>query len=170
MALASVHFAGPTLALIVLAAILLLRLVLPSHPAVPGDFVAPTAAVLAVVLFLGWVAPATGVRAYPVLMNSAMIYVFGRTLIHPPSMIERFARIVEPELDDFGVRYTRTVTLVWVCFFAVNGCIALLTAVFGSWTVWGIYNGVISYCLVGILFAGEYLIRRRLRTRRNVQT
>ncbi len=81
-------------------------------------------------------------------------------------MIERFARISDPDLDAHGIVYTRVVTCVWMAFFVFNGSIALWTALHGSWMLWGVYNGGISYVLAGTLMAGEYIIRRIVRTRK----
>jgi uncharacterized membrane protein len=105
------------------------------------------------------------VRLYPVFMNLAMLTAFAVTLWKPPSMIESFARIVEPDLPESGVRYTRSVTVVWVAFFAVNGLVALWTALYGSWQAWTLYNGLVAYVATGALFVGEYLVRQRFRAR-----
>ena len=43
----------------------------------------------------------------------------------------------------------------------LNGSVAVYTAFFASDRVWSIYNGGISYVLMGILFSVEYLIRKR---------
>jgi uncharacterized membrane protein len=131
----------------------------------PADLLWMTVMVAAVVGVVGLFSAETGVRIYPVAMNAAMLYAFARTLWHPPSMIERFARLVEPDLDADGVRYTRKVTMVWVGFFVVNGGAALWSVFAGSWLAWTVYNGAISYMLAGLLFALEYLIRQRVRQR-----
>jgi uncharacterized membrane protein len=98
-------------------------------------------------------------RLYPAFMNAAMLLAFAQTLISPPSMIERFARLVEPDLPESGVRYTRAVTWIWVGFFIVNGAIAGYTAVYSSWETWTLYNGVVAYVAMGALFLGEFLVR-----------
>ena len=102
-------------------------------------------------------------RLYPVAVNLGMALVFGLTLARPPSMIERFARLQEPDLPEQGVRYTRQVTAAWVVFLLVNGAIALYTAVLSSREVWALYNGLIAYGLMGAMFAGEWLVRRWVR-------
>lgn len=103
------------------------------------------------------------VRLYPALMNAAMLVAFAQTLVSGPSMIERFARLREPNLNDAGVRYTRKVTWVWLGFFIINGTIAAYTAFYTDWHVWTLYNGVISYIAIGVLLSGEYFVRRRVR-------
>ena len=101
-------------------------------------------------------------RLWPVGMNLGLLLVFGASLLHPPPMIERFARLLHPDLPPEGVRYTRRVTGVWCAFFVVNGAIAAYTAFATSREVWLLYNGLIAYVLVGLLFCGEWLVRRRL--------
>ncbi|CAI3150594.1 intracellular septation protein A [Acinetobacter oleivorans] len=100
-------------------------------------------------------------KLYPVGMSLGALIIFSLTLIKPPSMIERFARLVEPDLPDSGVQWTRQVTKVWCVFFFCNALIALSTVLFTSTQVWVIYNGFISYVLMGILFLGEFILRKR---------
>lgn len=106
---------------------------------------------------------ALAVRLYPVFMGLAMLTVFAHSLFNPPSMIERFARIVEPDLPPEGVVYTRKVTIAWCVFLVFNAGVALYTAVYSTLEIWALYNGVIAYGLMGLMFAGELLIRRQLR-------
>jgi acyl-coenzyme A synthetase/AMP-(fatty) acid ligase len=58
--------------------------------------------------------------------------------------------------------YCRKVTVIWCAFFILNEAAAAFTIFFGSDFVWSIYNGGISYILMGILFACEYLVRIRV--------
>jgi uncharacterized membrane protein len=102
-------------------------------------------------------------KLYPVLVNGAFLAAFGWSLVHGPSMVERFARLREPDLPPAAVGYTRRVTQAWCVFFAANGTVALLTAVFAPEAVWSLYTGVVSYVLMGLMFGGEYLLRMRFR-------
>lgn len=102
-------------------------------------------------------------KLYPVLVNAAMLAAFGLSLVSGPSMIERLARLREPDLPPAAVRYTRRVTQAWCLFFVINGLTALGTALFASEAVWSVYNGVIAYMLMGAMFGGEYLLRMRLK-------
>lgn len=99
-------------------------------------------------------------KLYPVLVNLSLLILFVASLFFPPSMIERFARIQEPDLSDEAVRYTRKVTVVWCVFFIGNGAVAFYTALFSSNEVWTLYNGLISYVLMGILFSIEFAYRK----------
>jgi uncharacterized membrane protein len=107
-------------------------------------------------------------KLYPVLVNAAFLAAFGWSLFTPRSMVERLARLTEPDLPPSGVAYTRTVTKVWCAFFVVNGAIALATALWASEAAWSLYNGVIAYLLMGILFGAEYLVRLRVKRANHV--
>lgn len=102
-------------------------------------------------------------KLYPVLVNAVMLAAFGLSLVSGPSMIERLARLREPDLPPAAVRYTRRVTQAWCVFFVLNGLTALGTALFASEAVWSLYNGVIAYILMGAMFGGEYLLRMRFK-------
>ena len=102
-------------------------------------------------------------KFYPVLMNLGFLALFASSLMSPPSIVERLARIKEPELPPEGVIYTQKVTLVWSVFFLINGTIAAVTAVWASDEVWMLYNGFIAYLLIGGLAGGEWLVRQRVR-------
>ena len=99
---------------------------------------------------------------YPVAVNLALLGVFGTSLVSPPTVIERLARLRHPELDEHAVGYTRKVTVVWCGFFAGNAGAASVTAVLGDQAIWAFYNGFLAYVLMGLLFAGEWLVRRRV--------
>jgi uncharacterized membrane protein len=106
-------------------------------------------------------------KLYPVLVNLALLGVFAYSLIFPPSMIERFARIREPDLPAEAIGYTRRVTRVWCVFFFVNGAFAFITALWASPAIWTLYNGLIAYLMMGLLFGGEYFTRWHFKKRLN---
>lgn len=105
------------------------------------------------------------VRLFPFSMNIGMLALFARSLVTPQSMVERFARLQEPDLSADGVAYTRHVTQIWCGFLLLNGAAALWTAIEASREVWALYNGLLAYVLMGALFAGEWLYRRYRRRR-----
>jgi uncharacterized membrane protein len=120
---------------------------------------------LLLVILAIWFNALLPLKFYPVLVNAALLSAFIYSLLVPPSMIERFARLREPQLPVAAIYYTRRVTQVWCVFFALNGAIALITALWASAAIWTLYNGLIAYLLMGLLFAGEYWVRRRFRLR-----
>lgn len=106
-----------------------------------------------------------GMRAYPVAVNAVMLAIFLSSLWRGVPVIERLARLREPELPAAGIRYTRNVTWAWCGFFILNGTIASWTALYASLAAWTLYNGAISYGLIAVMFTGEWLVRHQLRSR-----
>ena len=100
-------------------------------------------------------------RFYPVLISFGLFTLFVSSLFFPPPIIERIARIQHPHLPEQGITYTRKVTLIWSVFFLFNGLIAAITAIWSSFEWWSLYNGFISYLLMGLLMGIEYLVRIR---------
>jgi uncharacterized membrane protein len=101
---------------------------------------------------------------YPAFVSLSLLFVFGRSLLHPPTVIERVARLSQPDLPPSAVIYTRHVTQAWCGFFVANAAVAIVT-VFASREAWLLYNGFLAYLLMGALFAGEWLVRLRVRRR-----
>ncbi|MGD8784510.1 MAG: hypothetical protein PVG75_08720 [Thioalkalispiraceae bacterium] len=97
---------------------------------------------------------------YPVGLNITFFFIFTSSLIYPPSVIERIARAFHTEFPDSAVRYTRNVTIVWTVFFAVNIVVSTWTVLIDNMEVWTVYNGLISYVIVGILLGGELVVRK----------
>jgi uncharacterized membrane protein len=155
----------PRLVALLLAAALLLR-----RRRDAGRFLAGLTridlAVLAGLLSLATLIAVTNsetlLRLYPAAVNLGMLLLFGLSLRFPPSMVERFARLREPDMAPAGVSYTRRVTQVWCVFFIANGSFAAWTALYASRDTWAWYNGFVAYLLMGVLFAGEWLLRRRI--------
>lgn len=100
-------------------------------------------------------------RFYPVAMNAAFLVGFAVSLFRTP-LVEVFARRMGEKLDERAVAYCRRVTVAWVVFLAFNTAVSLAT-VFLSSEIWVLYNGCVSYVLMGLMFVGEFLIRRRVR-------
>jgi uncharacterized membrane protein len=163
VALLAVKTVGPVPVVLVLCVLLLLRGLFGVGQKIPLPLaIAPLAVAVGMGLLMLWDAE-RAVRFYPVFMNAAMLAAFGASLFVGQSMIERLARIAEPDLPEAGVRYTRKVTWVWCGFLLLNGLVALWTALYASLEVWTLYNGLIAYLLMGALFGGEFLVRKVVR-------
>ena len=89
--------------------------------------------------------------------------LFGLSLKFGPPLVERLARLQEPELPEHAVRYTRQVTVVWAGFFLANGLVVTALTLWAPLSWWTLYTGLIAYALMGLLFAAEWLIRQRVR-------
>ncbi len=109
-----------------------------------------------------WQGDARAVKLYPVLVNAVLLVVFAWSLWRPPSVVERLARLQQPDLPAAAVGYTAKVTAVWCVFFVFNGLIAGYTALYSSDAVWALYNGLLAYIAMGVLMAGEWLVRQRV--------
>ncbi|VUD68877.1 hypothetical protein TDB9533_04236 [Thalassocella blandensis] len=101
-------------------------------------------------------------KLYPVAISIGLGTVFVWSLFYPPTVIERIARLQDPDLPEAGVVYTRQVTKVWIAFFCVNAIASASTSLFFSNEIWLLYNGFISYLLMGLLFVGEWLVRQNV--------
>jgi uncharacterized membrane protein len=106
-----------------------------------------------------WFDSGEAVLYYPVLVNAALFGIFAGSLANPPTLVERLARLRDPELSPAAIVYTRRVTIAWAVFFVVNGSIALYTALATPLATWAWYNGFIAYLLIGTMFGAELLVR-----------
>lgn len=126
------------------------------------DLAAVLALPLSVVALVGISAlldDARFVLALPVLINLSLLIQFGRSLSTTP-MVERFARMQDPNLGPAHVRYCRGVTQVWCGFFAVNATVSGALALFASVKTWALYTGLIAYVLIGCVASVEYVVRK----------
>lgn len=100
--------------------------------------------------------------ALPVLVNLTLLANFAASLRGPVSLVERYARLQEPELPEGGPAYCRKVTAWWCWFFVANAaaCAGLAAAAPVSW--WALYTGILAYILVGFGFTLEFLVRKRV--------
>lgn len=100
--------------------------------------------------------------ALPVLVNLTLLANFAASLRGPVSLVERYARLQEPELPEGGPAYCRKVTVAWCWFFVANAaaCAGLAAAAPVSW--WALYTGILAYILVGFGFTLEFLVRKRV--------
>jgi len=105
---------------------------------------------------------------YPVGLNAALFVVFSASILFPPTVIEYMARLTNKNLPENAVRYTRKVTVVWAIFFVINASIAAWTTMHGDMKLWTLYNGLVAYLAIGLIFAIEYLVRRHVRKNEDV--
>jgi uncharacterized membrane protein len=111
---------------------------------------------------LRWLEPRWDPRALllvPVLVNLGLLFAFGRTLRGGPTLVESIARVREPHLSAAQVRHCRTTTTVWCAFFAANAVVCLALAWSAPLWLWTLYTGVLSYLLMALLFALEWMVR-----------
>ena len=108
-----------------------------------------------------WLNDVGYVLAVPVVISVLLLAAFGTTL-RPGAMpmIERFARMQVSELNSEQLAWCRSWTWIWCGFFVANGVTAALLAA-GDLEWWTLYTGALSYLLVALLLASEWVLRRR---------
>ncbi len=109
-------------------------------------------------------------KLYSVAVSAVMLVMFASTLIFEPTIIFRFAVLTDKSIlgsvkQKRVEAYCRKVCIAWCVFFVLNGAVALYTAFWTSDTVWSVYNGGISYVLMGLMFAVEWCVRRSVNKR-----
>jgi len=97
-------------------------------------------------------------KYYPPVVNFAFFAIFFSSIFCRQTIIQKIALASEPDAGEDVLRYTRNLTYVWSAFMFLNFMISFAT-VFMSKKVWTLYNGFISYMLVGAFFFIEYIVR-----------
>jgi uncharacterized membrane protein len=88
--------------------------------------------------------------------------VFGVTLARGRQpLCTRFAEAVHNPLSQDEVRYTRQVTLAWTLFFLGIGLVSAVLFFFSAIEAWSIFANFLSFPLILLMFAAEYLVRLR---------
>lgn len=106
-------------------------------------------------------------KLYPVAVCATLLFFFATSLISPPPIVFRFATMQDKSIlkSPYKSRvenYCKKVTIVWCAFFVINIAVAIYTAFFCSEKIWSIYNGGISYLMMGMIFAIEFFVRMRV--------
>jgi uncharacterized membrane protein len=117
-------------------------------------------AIALVCAVVGWLwHDATCLMVLPSATQAAFGVTFLRSLSGVP-LIEHFARMVKRELSAGELAHCRSWTRIWGGYLIVLAALGLVLARWAPLAVWTVYVGVVSYVLVGALFAVEYVIRK----------
>lgn len=104
-------------------------------------------------------------KLYPIIISLMSFIVFFSSLFSDKSMIQRFAEIREKDIDETKQLYMRQLTMIWCVFFVVNASVSAYTMFFLSFKQWTLYNGLVSYMIMGLLVIIElsyrYLVVKR---------
>jgi uncharacterized membrane protein len=106
-------------------------------------------------------------KLYPAIADLAYIFIFGMSFFIPPPIIYHFVLMLDSKAEsklppEKIIRYCRDTTKVWCLFFLTDGLIALVTVLYGSDMVWGIYNGGLTYICMGLICAGNLIYYKLL--------
>jgi uncharacterized membrane protein len=109
---------------------------------------------------IGWLSDnGTWLLVLPSATQGAFGLAFLRSLSGTP-LIEHFARMVKPELRPAELAHCRLWTRIWGFYLLALAALGLALARWATLTVWTVYVGIVSYVLVAVLFAIEYVIRK----------
>lgn len=117
------------------------------------------------IVFLFYVKRFVFLKFYPPICNLFVFVVFFSSLFAKETIIQKFARMCGDKLERPAWVYTRNLTYVWCVFMFMNLLISIWT-IFLSDNIWMLYNGCISYILIGLFFGIEYVVRIILRKRK----
>jgi len=102
---------------------------------------------------------------YPVLADLAFLIIWITSFFFPPPFAFYFIQIIDKNIKNIVPKnkfdiYCFRATLVWCLYFIIDGIIAGITIIiyYRSPNVWYIYNALITYIIMGLIFAGEYII------------
>ena len=99
------------------------------------------------------------IKFYPVLMNASVCAIFTLSLKKTPLITQFAQKMCKQPLDNKRLTYTRHATIAWAIFMFINTAISMCT-VFLSNEIWVLYNGFVSYVLIGVVMLIEYIIRK----------
>jgi len=156
----SLDYFQPRVLALILASLFGIRFLLSNSHGVMR-FIVPVC--LLFLLAVAWLNQADGLLIYPVFVSLLFFLVFSVSLVYPPTVVERLARLEDPNLPPKGVAYTRKVTQVWSAFFLTNAAVSLFTVWYGDRWLWSLYNGCVFYILMGLLMAAEMAVRRKVK-------
>lgn len=104
---------------------------------------------------------------YPALVSFVMCAVFANSLRHEEPILLRLVKARGKFISSHTPGYLFWLTVLWSMFFLLNGLISLWSSTV-SLHVWTLYNGLISYFIVAILGAGEWLFRRHYKKSKGI--
>ncbi len=96
----------------------------------------------------------------PVLINIALMILFGRTLLPGATpLVARVASLWRGPLDLAVAQYTRRVTISWTIFFALMLLESITLALFAPLHIWSLFTNFLNYVFVLLFFVIEYQLR-----------
>jgi uncharacterized membrane protein len=105
---------------------------------------------------------------YPVLINALLCLSFSLSLRAENPILLRIVRSRGITVSAHAERYLIRLTAVWAFFFALNAVVALWTTT-TTLKTWTLYNGLISYVLVGTLMLCEWFYRIHYKKKHHVR-
>ncbi len=104
---------------------------------------------------------------YPALMNLTLSVLFAASVRNGDPILLRIVRARQIPMSKYGPAYLTRLTGLWSVFFFLNALVSLWTTTL-TLEAWTLYNGLVAYILVAVLFAVEFLFRRHYKKRMGV--
>lgn len=111
-----------------------------------------------VVIFCFYFTKITVLKFYPVAINFFFFACFLLSNFKKKPVIQIIAEKLDGELPLKLVLYTKKLNWIWTVVTGINFILSVVTLYVNN-TFWALYNGCVSYFLVGITFLVEYPIR-----------
>ena len=96
-----------------------------------------------------------------IALNLMLASVFGVTLrAGETPLIVRIAELDQGALSPQFARYLRALTQAWAIFFTAMASLSLLLMLYAPFEWWSLFVNVLTWPLIAMLFAAEWLVRR----------
>ena len=96
-----------------------------------------------------------------IALNLMLAGVFGATLRQGDTpLIVRIAELDDGVLAPQFERYLRALTQAWAIFFATMAGLSLVLMLYAPFEWWSLFVNVLTWPLVGMMFAAEWILRR----------
>jgi len=102
---------------------------------------------------------------YPVFMNGLMSYLFISSMFRAETLIEKFARKREKNFTPEIQKYCFKLNIYWSILMLIITIISLYTAIKMDTNLWLLWNGLISYLIIGASIGGELVFRKIYKNR-----
>lgn len=99
----------------------------------------------------------------PILLPLLLLFIFGRTLLGGREpLITAIGEAARGPLSARMRNYTRRLTLLWCVVFVIMIIWSAILPWLEQPELWSWFTNVINYGVVGVLFVGEFILRKKL--------
>jgi uncharacterized membrane protein len=110
--------------------------------------------------WLGYHSAVALVLAPSVIINAALLILFGQTLLPGREpLITRFRRLEHGEVTPMFASYTRNLTIAWTLLFSFGVVVSLMAVGMGDVALWSWVSLILLPAMTGALFLGEHVYR-----------
>ncbi|GMO25782.1 MAG: septation protein IspZ [Termitinemataceae bacterium] len=117
-------------------------------------------------------------KLYPMLADIIYIIILVTSIFIPPTLVYYVINFLDKSIKKYVPAnrldsYCKNAAIVWCVFFVIDGVIAFFTAILKTEIqifnmlispdiVWGIYNAIITYIIMALIFICEFIIIKRM--------